>query len=184
MAPKLKGDLITVFKMNEELLIEGAIAGNRKMQYAIYEQNKGMMFSMILRIVVDIAESEDVLQETFIEVFRDLKNFQRKSTLSTWMNKIAIRKAIRKTKRQIDTDSFSEDYKLEMEDGRDYLTGEDLDRAIKSLPTKCRTVFCMIEVEGYKHQEVAEMLRISEGTSKSQLSYAKKLLQQMLSEYR
>ena len=63
------------------------------------------------------------------------------------------------------------------------MTGNDLEKAILSLPEGARTVFLLVEVEGYRHREVAAMLNVSEGTSKSQLNYAKKLLQQQLSEF-
>ena len=98
------------------------------------------------------------------------------------MTTIAIRKAIRFLKRNRDFDSIDGHLDIKSEDWNGDFTAEHLDIAIKSLPEKARAVFVAYAIEGYKHKEIAEMMDISEGTSKSTLNYSKKLLRSKLKE--
>lgn len=170
-------------QLPELQLIEGCKKNKRKSQKQLYEQYCDAMFTIAYRIVKDMDISNDVLQEAFIQVFRDIKQFKGESTIGAWIKTIVIRNAIKKLK--------NESIFLPMEDNTngepvswpEEMYGEDLEKAILSLPLGYRTIFLLIEVEGYKHKEVAKMLSISEGTSKSQLFYAKKQLKKLLKDF-
>jgi len=127
--------------------------------------------------------ANDALQDAFITIFQSVAELQNTERLAGWIRTIVVRTAIQKTRElsRISFDNNAEITEVVMPD--DNFTAIQLDEAIRSLPKGNRLVFMLVEVEGYKHREVAEMLNISEGTSKSQLNYAKKLLRQILKEY-
>ena len=141
------------------------------------------MFTIAFRIINDYDNANDALQEAFIQVFRDSKQFKGNSTLGAWIKTIVVRTSIKKLKKE---DVFTQ---LEIHPNGETISwpeemqGDDLEKAILALADGCRTIFLLIEVEGYKHKEIADMLNISEGTSKSQLHYAKKQLQILLKDY-
>jgi RNA polymerase sigma factor (sigma-70 family) len=126
--------------------------------------------------------ANDILQESFIEIFGDLKNFRGESGLFGWMKTIVYRKSLLHLKIESKFINYDNDKHDEQIVWRDDLTTEFLDKAIRELPDGYRAVFLLAEVDGYKHKEIAEMMGIAEGTSKSQLYHAKKLLQKMLHE--
>lgn len=140
------------------------------------------MYTTALRILGNTDTAHDALQEAFIDIFENISDFRFESTLGTWIKTIVIRKALRKLKIEHKHESLEKADKLETDERNTDFTAEELEKAILSLPESARAVFLLIEVEGYKHQEVAEMLNISIGTSKSQLNYSKKLLQKKLYE--
>jgi len=137
---------------------------------------------MIYRIVNDYDSANDVLQDSFIDVFRYIKEFRAEASLKTWITTIAFRNAIRFLKKSKNFDSIDGHFNVKSEDWNGEFTAEYLEKAIQSLPEKARAVFVAFEIEGYKHTEIAEMMEISEGTSKSTLSYSKKLLRVKLKE--
>jgi RNA polymerase sigma factor (sigma-70 family) len=168
--------------ISEIELVNQCIQQDRTAQRNLFEKYKKAMFNTSYRILNDHDHANDALQEAFVEVFRDLKNFRMESTLGAWIKTIVVRKSILK---------FKSEQRFEIYDQRQHdqgiewpsdLTGEYLDKAIRSLPIGYRTVFTLIEIEGYSHKEVAEILNISEGTSKSQLYHSKKLLQEKLKD--
>jgi RNA polymerase sigma factor (sigma-70 family) len=164
----------------EKKIVEGCLRNDRNSQKLLFDKYKDAMYTIVYRILRDEALASDALQEGFILVFSGLNSFQGRSTLGAWIKTIMIRKALRiaeKEKETLDYETELSEETIEWDDG---LTGEELDRAIASLSQGYRSVFLLIEVEGYSHKEVADMLNISEGTSKSQLSRAKKNLQEKL----
>ena len=166
----------------ETELVTGCKQNNRMMQKKLFDRYKSAMYSTAMRIVGDTHLAHDVLQEAFIDVFENIDDFRFESTLGAWIKTITIRKALRRLKLEHHHETLDEAETLESVDGHYDFTADDLEKAIQSLPESSRTVFLLIEVEGYKHQEVSEMLDISIGTSKSQLNYSKKLLQRRLYE--
>ena len=169
--------------MPEIQLIEGCKKNKRKSQKRLYEQYCDAMFTIAYRIVKDMDVANDVLQEAFIQVFRDIKQFRGESTIGAWIKTIVVRNAIKKLKNENLFSSIEDNTNGEIISWPEEMYAEDLEKAILSLPSGYRTIFLLIEVEGYKHREVAKMLNISEGTSKSQLFYAKKLLQKSLKDF-
>ena len=156
---------------------------DRKGQRQLFDQYHKYMFNMAYRITNNKVITYDVVQEAFISIFKDIKNFKRESTIGSWIKTIVVRKALRvlEIERKHDTEVYNE-YEHDVAWNNQF-DAHDLDKAIRSLPDKCRVIFLLIEKEGYKHREVAEMMNINEGTSKSQLFHAKKLLQQKLSRF-
>ena len=156
-------------------------ADRRTAQRLLYERYKRAMFSTAYRITNDQDHANDVLQDAFVDVFRHLNQFAFRSTLGAWIKTIVVRQAIRKQQLEGRFMTLNEAIHDQPAPFRDTLTGAELDAAIRTLPDSARTIFLLAEVEGYTHKEIAGMLGLSEGTSKSQTSYAKKLLRQRLS---
>ena len=173
---------LSALNQNDRELVRGCLENNRLVQRALYERFSTGLYTLVYRLIGDRDASNDVLQDSFIEIFRSIANFRFESSLYTWMRTIVIRNAmsyLRKNARlQVATDEIPD----QASEGSFNFTAEHLEKAILSLPAQARSVFVLIEVEGYKHQEVAGILDISEGTSKSQLSYAKKLLRNRLTK--
>ena len=133
-------------------------------------------------MVVDHDDANDVLQDAFLEVFRHLDQFRGESTLGAWIKQIVVRKSTKKKK--VVMWQNLDDYTGEVIDwGYDEINAAHLETAVLSLADGFRTIFVLAEVEGYTHREIAVMLNISEGTSKSQLFHAKRKLRSMLSSH-
>lgn len=165
----------------ERCLLVADQATRRLAQRQLYERYKRAMFSTAYRITNDYDNANDALQDAFVAVFRSLNLFTFQSTLGAWIKTIVVRNAVRKQQlesRFIGIDEATHDQPIPLPDG---LTGAELDTVIRTLPDGARTVFLLAEVEGYAHKEIADMLSITEGTSKSQLNYARRLLRQRLS---
>lgn len=161
----------------EERLIRGCLAQDRAWQRQLFESYKNAMYTTVYRMLNDEDQAHDALQEGFIEVFRDLKRFRGQGSLGSWIKTIMVRKALRKIKIEQRYEPLDPEQACpDAISWPDPLSGEALDQAIRALSPGYRAVFTLVEVEGYRHQEVASMLGISEGTSKSQLNRAKKLL--------
>ena len=134
------------------------------------------MFSTAYRIVNNYDDAQDVLQDAFLEIFSHISQFRGESTIGAWIKTIVVRKALKKLKSLKFSDVFEENGSETTLDFMDDFSGEYIEQLILTLPDGYRAVFLLIEVEGYNHAEVAAMLGISTGTSKSQLSRAKKFL--------
>ncbi|WP_077923012.1 RNA polymerase sigma factor [Spirosoma sp. 209] len=176
--------LVTPPDLSERTLVDRCLSDDqpvrRTAQRLLYDRYKRAMFSTAYRIINDYDHANDALQDAFVEVFRNLDQFAFRSALGAWIKVIVVRQAVRKQRLENRFETLNEithDQPAVLPDG---LTGAELDAAIRTLPDGARTVFLLAEVEGYTHREIADMLGISEGTSKSQVSYAKKLLRQRL----
>lgn len=170
--------------MKEAELIKACMENDQLAQRKLYDQYKRAMFTICYRITGDYEQAQDVLQEGFVKVFRGLPSFRGDSTLGAWIKTIIVRTAYGKLRsRKMFFEPLDNVPADEVVDWGDFLQAEYLEKAILSLPDGYRTVFTMIEVEGYSHKEVAEMMGISTGTSKSQLFYAKRKLREILSDY-
>lgn len=169
-------------KFSEQELVEGCLNNDRLFQKMLFDKYKNGMYTVVYRILRNEALSCDALQEGFILVFQNLKSYRFESTLGGWIKTIMVRSALKIVRKEIplnELDNSALNIPITWDEN---LTGEVLDKAIAKLSPGYRTVFLLIEVEGYSHKEVAEMLNISDGTSKSQLSRAKSLLQNYLKE--
>jgi len=165
-------------------LVIGCIKQERKAQHALYERLAPLMHSVCLRYVKDTAEAEDVLLKGFMKVFQNIKKFRQEGSFEGWVRRIIVNEALMYIRRnktmylEVDIDEAQEAKSINV----DHLQEQDLMRLVQSLPLGYSTVFNLYVIEGYAHQEIAEMLNISEGTSKSQLSRAKHLLRQQILE--
>ena len=176
------GSMIYALSMTEKELIQACLQNERLAQKELYDRYNKAMYSSAYRITNDFELANDVLQEAFIKIFKNLAKFRQESTLGAWIKTIVVRTALSKIKKQKTFDELEEHHTKDWIDWGDFLNAEYLERAIQALPEGYRAVFLLIEVEGYSHKEVAEMLKISTGSSKSQLFYAKKRLRAMLKE--
>lgn len=169
--------------MTEAELIRACMAGDRLAHKHLYDRYKIAMYTVAYRITGDFHSADDVLQEAFVKVFRGLPKFRQESTLGAWIKTIVVRTALSTIKKQPLEETLEEPHTQHLIDWGTNLDAEYLEKAILALPEGYRAVFVLIEVEGYAHKEVADLLDISVGTSKSQLFYAKKKLREMLKEY-
>lgn len=171
--------------MTEAELVAACMRDDRIAQRELYDRYKKAMYTLAYRTTGDFAVAEDVLQEAFIKIFRSLKTFRGESTVGAWIKTIVVRTAYSKLrKKRIFTESLENQHLEQQVDwGHNRLDAEYLEKAIAALPEGYRMVFTLIEVEGYAHKEVATMLDISVGTSKSQLFHAKKRLRESLKAF-
>jgi len=143
------------------------------------------MYNVGFRIVRDEEEAEDVLQEAFISAFRNLRNYRGDSTFGAWLKRIVVNKAINSVKKR-KMDRFPDDGQLDVkeEDTDEFVdypfTVEKVKSAMERLPEGYRMVLSLYLLEGYDHGEIAEILGISESTSKSQFNRSKKKLKEIL----
>lgn len=163
----------------EKELIELAVENNRHAQHKIYSKFSPKMLSVCRQYIKDLHQAEDIMITAFMKVFTNLKNFKHEGSFEGWIRRIMINECIsyirvqKKVKFIEDENYFEESFNnIESQ-----FSVDDIQFLIDSLPDGYRMVFNLYAIEGYKHQEIAELLGISEGTSKSQLSHARKVLQ-------
>ena len=160
-------------------LIKGCQNGDRKSQYELYQQFSSGMMAVALRYSKSTQEAEDILQEGFIKIFENIKKFRGDSSIGYWIKRIIINTALNHQRSKlylypmVDVEDIKEGVNsLSV----DTLAVEDLMDLVQDLPTGCQVIFNLYAVEGYQHKEIAEMLEISVGTSKSQYARARKIL--------
>ena len=173
--------------ISESDLIEGCIRGDRKMQYALYERFASKMYGVCLRYAANAEEAEDILQEGFVKVFRKISSYRGDGSFEGWIRRIFVNTAIEHFRKKSYLQPISEQEENTIE-GKyisvlDKLAEKDIIKLIQQLSPGYRTVFNMYVIEGYTHKQIAESLNISEGTSKSQLSRAKLILQDLVKKY-
>ena len=173
-----------VLNIHEDL-IQRCKAGDRDAHYKIYRLYSKAMFNVGYRITGSEEDAEDALQDAFISAFRNLDSYRGDSSFGAWLKRIVINKAInvlRKKKHELIPDN--EDWDVadveETSEYREELTIERVRQAIGKLPDGYRTVLSLYLLEGYDHQEIAEILGVTESTSKSQLNRAKNKLRELL----
>lgn len=171
--------------VNTKDLIEKSRSGNRAAQQTLYKRLATPMMGVCFRYMKNEEDAEDVLLEGFFKVFHNLKSFiyQNDKAFFGWVKKIMVNEALMKLRKnkEIQTLAINEDLDVEMDiSPLESLATADLLEIIREIPLGYRTVFNLFEIEGYSHQEISERLKISVGTSKSQLFKAKKLLREVL----
>lgn len=164
-------------------LIKGCQNGDRKSQYELYQQFSSGMMAVALRYSKSTQEAEDILQEGFIKIFQNIKRFRGESSIGYWIKRIIINTALNHQRSKlylypmVDVDDLKEGM---MSLSVDNLAVEDLMDLVQQLPTGCQVIFNLYAIEGYQHKEIAEMLEINIGTSKSQYARARKILMEQL----
>lgn len=167
--------------MTERDLIQQCLTSNRNAQRLLYDRYKKGMYTLAYRIVGNFEIATEVLQDAFLQVFRHLADFQGKSTLGAWIKTIVVRTAVGEMRRRrVHFEPLECQHETSNKDWGTNLDAEYLEHAIQALPEGYRAVFVLAEVEGFSHKEIGNLLGISEGTSKSQLFYAKKRLREAL----
>ncbi len=172
--------------IEESKLIEACKQGNRKAQELIYQKFSPSMYSIALRYVVGSADAQDVIIQGFTKAFSSIQQFKNDGQFSGWLRKIVVNQALMHLRKKKVDFSISESLlkKVPLSNSyiEDQISADELIQIIQSLPSGYRTVFNLYAIEGYSHKEIAEKLGISEGTSKSQLSKARKVLQNVITK--
>ena len=174
-------------------LVRRAQRGDEQAFAMLFQGHKKRVYSVCLLMTKDIAEAEDLTQEAFLQVFRSVGSFRGESAFSTWLYRVAVNSVLMKLRRRkappvlsLDEPVSSESPSLRREVGKadPHLSGAvdriALRRAMHELPDGCRKIFVLHEVEGYQHNEIAQMLDCSIGNSKSQLHKAKMKMRDLL----
>ncbi|MFY7965673.1 MAG: RNA polymerase sigma factor [Chitinophagaceae bacterium] len=170
--------------MTEQEIILGCIRLNKQCQRILFDQYAGRFMNLCLRYANNQMEAEDMMQEGFISIFKNIEQYKNDGPFGAWMRKIMVNAALsvlRKKKVQfIDIDQ-SEAYQKSI-DTYTYsnLGEEDLMKLINALPNGYKVVFNLSIIEGFSHEEIAKMLDIQPATSRSQLVKARKMLQQQI----
>lgn len=168
-------------------IIKGCLAGDRRDQELLYRRHSSRLYAVCLQYSGNDDEARDILQEGFIKIFENLQNYKHEGSFEGWMRRIVVNTALEKFRsrhslfRVEDIDAITEPEASS--DDEDYagLDAVDLLYIIRELPPKYRMVFNLYAIEGYSHKEIGQMLNISEGTSKSNLSRARTILQKRVS---
>lgn len=167
-------------------IIKSCIDGEEQAQHLLYHAFRIKWFMTAMRYGKNKSQAEDIFQEGLIQIFNSLKNFdETKSTFQTWSTRVLIYSALKYLKKYDWSDNFKStdelmDYEDPTENIYQKLAAKELTAIIQQLPIGYRLVFNLYVIEGYTHHEIAEQLGISEGTSKSQLSKARRFLRNKL----
>lgn len=171
----------------ESDLINGCIEGDRRMQEELYRRFSPRMYAVCLRYAGTTEEAQDILQEGFIKVFKKLATYRGDGSFEGWVRRIFVNTAIEHFRRKRHLQPVTEKEENTLEGNYlsvlDNLAEQDILDLVQQLSPGYRTVFNMYVVEGYTHKEIGDMLGVSEGTSKSQLSRAKVILQEMVKKF-
>jgi RNA polymerase sigma factor (sigma-70 family) len=176
--------LIDFKNISDEELVKGCLKDKRDFQEALYRKYADQMYSVVMMYTDDSDAAADILQDAFIRVFRKLSSFRFESPLGAWIRRIVVNKALehfRREKRKNEIiDEFVSQKPQIIDDLLDQINTNDIVRLVNELPVKAAMILKLYSIEGYQHNEIAKILEISEGTSKSQLSRAKALLREKL----
>jgi len=165
-------------------LVERCIKGERTAQYNLYRMYSKGMYNICLRMLNNSMEAEDTLQESFIDVYKKLHTFKYESTPGAWIKRIVVNNCINKIRKRklviedIDEGRFVVAEESEISDHS--FEVNKIKKALNYLPDGYRTIFSLYALEGYDHQEIGQIMNISESTSKSQYSRAKKKIRELI----
>ena len=186
-AKKKQGD-----RLSEAEAIERAKQGDAGAFEALYNLHKRRVYSLCLRMTANTAAAEDLTQEAFLQLFRKIGTFRGESAFSTWLHRMAVNVVLMQLRKKgLPVVPLEENIETEEESPRKEPGADDprlagsidrmqLQRSIESLPPGYRMIFLLHDVEGYEHNEIAEMVGCSIGNSKSQLHKARMKLREIL----
>ncbi|MCS6822139.1 MAG: sigma-70 family RNA polymerase sigma factor [Microscillaceae bacterium] len=184
----LKDDLLDIDSPHAwQTIIEQSIEGNPSAQKKIYQSFYTYSMSICLRYATSKAEAQEIMNDGFLKVFRNLHTYDHSKPFKMWIRRIMINTAIdyfRKRKEDIFSLDVQEVRYVHSHEatGLDNISAEEILEMVQNLTPACRIVFNLYVIEGYNHKEIAEKLGISEGTSKSNLAKARQKLQAMLAK--
>jgi RNA polymerase sigma factor (sigma-70 family) len=176
--------------MSDQKIIEGCARHDRRAQQILYDKYSHFLLGVCMRYASDKAEAEDILQDSFLKIFFNIKDFSGTGSFIGWLRKVAVNTAIThyhknlKYRYHVEIDEY-----VSVETGvssfeEDFFTSEELITVLNELPSGYRMVFNLYAVEGYKHKEIAVILGIDTNTSKSQYSRAKGAIRDKLDKLR
>lgn len=172
-------------------LVKAAAAGDTQAFEKLYEQHNRRVYSLCLRMLGNATQAEDLTQEVFLQVFKKLGSFRGDSAFTTWLHRLTVNQVLmhfRKRGVKLEHTSEEGDFTnveetpLQSTRRTSMIDRLALDKAVAELPPGYRTVFVLHDVEGYEHGEIADMLNVSVGTSKSQLHKARMRLRDLLTK--
>tara|TARA_R110000796_G_scaffold162592_1_gene279412 strand:+ start:56552 stop:57073 length:522 start_codon:yes stop_codon:yes gene_type:complete len=165
--------------------------GDRQAQYQLYKLYSKAMYNVSFRVTQNEQEAEDVLQESFLSAFKNIHSYKGTAAFGSWLKRITLNNAINLVKkRRLDFESvedygdygdYDDRFEHEEKDDRDFNVSQ-VKKAIELLPDGYRLVLTLYLIEGYDHKEIAEILSITESTSKSQFNRSKRKLREILKE--
>jgi len=180
-------------ELDEAAAIERARQGDAEAFQALYDKHKRRVYSLCLRMTANVAEAEDLTQEAFLQLYRKIGTFRGESAFSTWLHRLSVnvvlmhlRKkglpviSLEETTQGAEEDSPKKDFGAEDLALAGSIDRLQLQRAVDDLPPGYRTIFVLHDVEGYEHNEIAEIVGCSIGNSKSQLHKARMKLRDLL----
>ena len=169
-------------KPTEQQLIEKCKKGERKSQLGLYKFFAAKMMGACRRYTKSTEEAEEILSNGFIKVFKNINQYQGKGSFEGWIRKIMVNEAINyiRYKKNLFVETSNDWLEASHQDLTEQTDAQEILGIIDELPVGYKTVFNLYAIEGYPHKEIAQLLGISEGTSKSQLSKARGLLQQRI----
>lgn len=170
---------------NSTELISKAAKNNREAQHVLYELHSPKMLSVCRYYVKDVQKAEEVMLNGFFKAFMNLNSFRNEGSFEGWLRRIMVREAISHLRQQKNVEFMVDEFEVNHDHTNNIQTEievAEIQQLIDDLPEGYKMVFVMYAIEGYKHQEIAEILKITEGTSKSQLFKARQLLQQKINE--
>lgn len=172
--------------LKEVEYIEGCKRGDRLVQKQLYEKYNARFFGVCKRYLKNIEMAEDVLVKGFLKIFENINSYEGKGNFEGWMQRIIVNECLMELRKKQDFTIYLESSNIHPQkeaSALENLYEQDVLKLLDFLPIGCRTIFNLYVIEGYKHQEIAEQLGISEGTSKSQLNLAKEKLKTLLNQY-
>lgn len=168
-------------------IIRGCLQNNPSMQKMLYDKYAAKLFGIALRYAHVQEEAKDILQDGFVKVFQNLSKYKGTGAFEGWLRRIIVNTAIEHYRKKNNTYEIQDTHEESVTDrdisALEKMAAADILKMVKALPNGYRTVFNLFAIEGYSHKEIAEMLNISEGTSKSQYARAKGLLQEKIKNH-
>jgi RNA polymerase sigma-70 factor (ECF subfamily) len=172
-------------RAEERRLVDRAQAGDMAAFEELYRRNVGRVYAVCMRMSGDPSLAEELAQDVFVRAWERLGTFRGDSAFSSWLHPLTVNVALserrarrRRTSRFLTTDDLTPFEKPHKGGGPE--AGMDLERALATLPPGARSVFVLHDVEGYRHQEIAELTGVAEGTSKAQLHRARRMMREAL----
>jgi RNA polymerase sigma factor (sigma-70 family) len=168
-------------------IIEGCLRNERLAQKILYERFSSKLFAVCLSYANDYADAEDILHDGFIKIFSKITQYKGEGPFEGWLRRIMVNTALERYRRKVKIMAITEEIRSEtpkmIEPILEGISVSEIMKTIQGLSPQYRMVFMLYAVEGYSHKEIGKMLNISEGTSKSNYSRARVILQDKLQEY-
>ncbi len=172
-------------QVSDEALVNQAKTGDKAAFKQLYQRHQGRVYAISFRLSGSHDHADEICQDCFVRLWQKLDQFNAESQFTTWLHKLSVHQAINSMKakqrfwhRFLPSNDVAEYTDLHASEHHEY---HRLDKLIMKLPERTRVVFVLSAIEGYQHQEIAEILNIAVGTSKAQYHRAKQMLQEMLS---
>jgi RNA polymerase sigma factor (sigma-70 family) len=172
--------------MMDEKIIIACKKQQREAQRLVYEQMASKLYYTCKRYLKKEEEIEEVLADTFYIIFTKIDQLKENKAFEGWARKIAVNQCLLQLKKNLNFNLYLEDTHMQSQPFTEEVTAleeEDLLKLVEKIPEGCRTIFNLFVIEGFSHKEIAEQLKISEGTSKSQLNVAKTKLKELVNTF-